>query len=163
MAKSEKEIEIIIEGKEWEEALDKAFKKANKNAKIDGFRPGKAPKDVFIKKYGKESLYMDAADTAADIAYQKLLKDYADDVKELVARPDIALTNIDDKKVTFKFTLTKRPEVKLGKYKGLGIKKDEVQAEEKEIEDAINHMRERYAEDVLKEGYTSNLNNKFKF
>ena len=51
-----KEIEIKIEGKEWEEALDKAFKKANKEAKIDGFRPGKAPKDVFIKKYGKGSV-----------------------------------------------------------------------------------------------------------
>ena len=156
MARSEKEIEIIIDGKEWEEALDKAFKKANKKAKIDGFRPGKAPKDVFIKHYGKESLYMDAADSAADLAYQKLLKDYADDVKELVARPDIALTNIDDDKVTFKFTLTLRPEVKLGKYKDLGIKKDEVKAEEAEIEDAINHMRERYAEDVLKDGAIAN-------
>ena len=152
MAKSEKEIEIIIEGKEWEEALDKAFKKANKNAKIDGFRPGKAPKDVFLKKYGKESLYMDAADTVADLAYQKLLTEYASDVKELVARPDIALTDINDEKVTFKFTLTMRPEVKLGKYKDLGVKKDEVKAEEAEIEDAIKHMRERYAEDVLKEG-----------
>ena len=48
-----KEIEIKIEGKEWEEALDKAFEKANKKVKIDGFRPGKAPKDVFIKKYGE--------------------------------------------------------------------------------------------------------------
>ena len=152
MAKSEKEISIEIKGKEWEEALDKAFKKANKTAKIDGFRPGKAPKEVFLKKYGKESLYMEAADSAADLAYQKLLKDYADDVKELVARPDIALENIDDEKVTFKFTLTLRPEVKLGKYKGLGVKKDEAKASEEEIEDAINHMRERYAEDVLKDG-----------
>ena len=156
MAKSEKEIEIIIDGKEWEEALDKAFKKANKTAKIDGFRPGKAPKEVFLKKYGKESLYMEAADIAADSAYQKLLKDYADDVKELVARPDIALTGIDDKKVTFKFTLTLRPEVKLGKYKGLDVKKDEISATAEEIEDAINHMRERYAEDVLKDGEIAN-------
>ena len=152
MAKSEKEIEITIEGKEWEGALDKAFKKANKNAKIDGFRPGKAPKEVFIKKYGKQSLYMDAADEAADMAYQKLLKDYADDVKELVARPEIALKDVNDDKITFLFTLTLRPLVKLGKYKGLGIKKDEIKAEAEEIEDAINHMRERYAEDVIKEG-----------
>ena len=152
MAKSEKEIEIIIEGKEWEGALDKAFKKANKNAKIDGFRPGKAPKEVFIKKYGKQSLYMDAADEAADMAYQKLLKDYADDVKELVARPEIALKDVNDDKITFLFTLTLRPLVKLGKYKGLGIKKDAIKAEAEEIEDAINHMRERYAEDVIKEG-----------
>ena len=156
MAKCEKEVEIIIEGKEWEEALDKAFKKANSKAKIDGFRPGKAPKEVFIKKYGKESLYMDAADTAADMAYQKLLEEYKDDVKDIIARPDIALTNVDDKKITFKFTLTKRPEVKLGKYKDLGIKKDEVEATAEEIEDAINHMRERYAEDVLKDGAIAN-------
>ena len=156
MAKSEKEIEIEIVGKEWEEALDKAFKKANKNAKIDGFRPGKAPKDVFIKKYGKQSLYMDAADSAADMAYQKLLKEYADDVKELVARPDIALKDVNDEKIVFLFTLTTRPEVKLGKYKGLGIKKDEVKAETEEIEDAIYHMRERYAEDVIKEGKIEN-------
>ena len=133
MAKNEKEIEIIIEGKEWEEALDKAFNKANKNVKIDGFRPGKAPKDVFIKKYGKASLYMDAADIAADAAYKKLLKDYAEDVQELVARPDIALKDVNDEKIVFLFTLTMRPEVKLGKYKGLGVKKDEVQAEEEEI------------------------------
>ena len=152
MAKSEKEIEIEVVGKEWEEVLDKAFKKANKKAKIDGFRPGKAPKEVFIKKYGKQSLYMDAADAAADIAYQKLLKEHADDVKELVARPDIALKDVNDEKIVFLFTLTTRPEVKLGKYKGLGIKKDEVKAEAEEIEDAINHMRERYAEDVIKEG-----------
>ena len=175
MAKSEKEIEIEIVGKEWEEALDKAFKKANKNAKIDGFRPGKAPKDVFIKKYGKqslymdaadsaadmayqkllkehaESLYMDAADSAADMAYQKLLKEHADDVKELVARPDIALKDVNDEKIVFLFTLTTRPEVKLGKYKGLGIKKYEVKDETEEIEDAIYHMRERYAEDVIKD------------
>ena len=156
MAKSEKEIEIEIVGKEWEEALDKAFKKANKNAKIDGFRPGKAPKDVFIKKYGKQSLYMDAADSAADMAYQKLLKEHADDVKELVARPDIALKDVNDEKIVFLFTLTTRPEVKLGKYKGLGIKKDEVKAETEEIEDAIYHMRERYAEDVIKEGKIEN-------
>ena len=99
---------------------------------------------------------MEAADIAADSAYQKLLKDYADDVKELVARPDIALTGIDDKKVTFKFTLTLRPEVKLGKYKGLDVKKDEISATAEEIEDAINHMRERYAEDVLKDGEIAN-------
>ena len=156
MAKSEKEIEIVIDGKEWKEALDKAFKKANKTAKIDGFRPGKAPKEVFIKKYGKASLYMDAADETADLAYQKMLKDHKDDVAELVARPEIALKDVDDDKITFIFTLTLRPTVKLGKYTGLGIKKDEVKASEKEIADAIDHMRERYAEDVIKEGKIEN-------
>ena len=49
--KNVQEITVKIEGQEWKDALDKAFEKANKKAKIDGFRPGKAPKDVFLKKY----------------------------------------------------------------------------------------------------------------
>lgn len=48
-----KEINVKIEGKEWTEALDKAFKKANAKAKIDGFRPGHAPKEVFLKNMVK--------------------------------------------------------------------------------------------------------------
>mgnify|MGYP003511033249 CR=1 FL=1 len=46
--KNVQEITVKIEGQEWKDALDKAFEKANKKAKIDGFRPGKAPKDVFV-------------------------------------------------------------------------------------------------------------------
>ena len=50
--KNVQEITVKIEGQEWKDALDKAFEKANKKAKIDGFRPGKAPKDVFLKIHG---------------------------------------------------------------------------------------------------------------
>ena len=70
--KNVKEIAIKIEEKEWQDALDKAFEKANKKVKIDGFRQGKAPKEVFIKKYGEESLFMDAADLVLQPAYQKM-------------------------------------------------------------------------------------------
>ena len=113
MAKNVKEIEVKVEGKEWEGALDKAFVKANKKAKIDGFRPGKAPKDVFLKKYGKESLFMDAADIAIDGAYTKMLDENKEDALKLVARPDIELLSVDEKGISFKFILTLRPEVKL--------------------------------------------------
>ena len=118
----EKEVNIKIEGKEWEEALDKAFEKANKKAKIDGFRPGHAPKEVFLKKYGKESLYMDAADLVLDKAYTQMLEENKD--LEIVARPEMGVKSIDEKGIEFVFTLTTRPEVKLGKYTNLGIKKD---------------------------------------
>ena len=119
-----KEFTIEINGKEWEEALDKAFQKAVKNVKIDGFRKGKAPKDIFLKKYGKESLYLEAADIVLPDAYSKMLEDHKDE--ELVAQPDITLKTIDDKKVVFNFVLTTRPEVKLVKYKGLKVKKEKV-------------------------------------
>ena len=152
MSKNEKEIIMELEGKEWEKCLDKAFKKNNKKAKIDGFRPGKAPKDVFIKKYGIGSLFMDAADEAIYVAYDKVISENKDILDKLVARPDINIESIDEKKISLKFVLTMRPEVKLGKYTDLGIKKAKATATKKEIEESIDNMRNRYAEDVIKEG-----------
>ena len=73
MKKNIHEITIKIEGEEWAKALDKAFKKKNKEVKIDGFRKGNAPKDIFIKKFGIESLYMDAVDSAVSIAYGQII------------------------------------------------------------------------------------------
>lgn len=152
--KNIKEITIKIDGKEWEEALDKAFVEANKKAKIDGFRPGKAPKDIFLKKYGKESLYFDAADKVIGTAYDKMLKDNKD--LELVAQPEVNLKSIDEKGVEFVFTLTTKPEVKLGKYKNLNVKKEKVSVTKKEIKETIDQMRNRYAENVSKEGKVEN-------
>ena len=148
--KNVKEINIKIEGQEWEEALDKAFIKANAKAKIDGFRPGKAPKDVFLKKYGKEALFMDAADIVLDGAYHKVFEENKD--LEIVAQPEIGLKSIDENGVEFIFTLTLKPEVKLGKYKGLGVKKETVKVTKEEVEHEIEHLRSHYAENVVKEG-----------
>ena len=63
MKKNVHEFEIKLD-KEWKDALDKAFKKKVKDVKVDGFRKGSCPKDVYIKKFGIESLYMDAVDFA---------------------------------------------------------------------------------------------------
>ena len=150
----EKEVIIKVEGNEWQEALDKAFKKANKTAKIDGFRPGHAPKEVFLKKYGKESLYMEAADLVLDSAYKRMLDENKD--IELVARPDMRVNSVDEDKIEFTFILTTRPEVKLGKYKGLGVKKEKVKVTKEEIEHEIEHMRSHYAESVIKEDAIEN-------
>lgn len=152
--KNIKEITIKVEGKEWEEALEKAYKKASKNAKIDGFRPGHAPKEVFLKKYGKESLYMDAADFCLEDAYTKVFE--AEKDIHLVAQPEIALNSIGEEGVEFKFTLTTRPEVKLGKYKKLDVKKENVEVTKEEIDTTIEQVRNRYAENVVKEGKIEN-------
>ena len=145
-----KEATIKIEGKEWENAMDKAFQKANKKAKIDGFRPGKAPKDIFLKKYGKESLMMDAADLVINDAYLKMLEENKD--LEIVAQPELNLKSLDENGVEFIFKLTLKPEVKLGKYKGLKVKKGSTKATEEEIDETIMNMRNRYAENQVKEG-----------
>lgn len=152
--KNVKEITIKIEGKEWQDTLDKAFEKANKKVKIDGFRQGKAPKEVFIKKYGEESLFMDAADLVLQPAYQKMLDENKD--VEIVAQPEVALKSISKDGVEFIFTITTKPEVKLGKYKKLGVKKEKVEVTKEEIESALNETLNRYAENVVKEGKVEN-------
>lgn len=151
---NEKEIIIKVDGKKWQDALDKAYTKANKTAKIDGFRPGKAPKDIFLKKYGKESLYNDAMNMCVDEAYDKMLEENKD--LEIVAQPILSLNSVDENGVEFKFVLTLKPTVKLGQYKGLGVKKDTVKVTKKEISENIESMRKRYAENVEKDGKLEN-------
>lgn len=143
------EITVKIDGKEWEEAQNKAFVERNKKAKIDGFRPGKAPKEVFLKQYGKESLYFDAANNLLQSAYIKAIND-----NNLipVVEPKVDIKNIDETGVEFNFTIITKPEVKIKKYKDLHVVKEEVSASEEEIEHEIGHLLEQYTELVNKEG-----------
>ncbi|MBE6161416.1 MAG: trigger factor [Firmicutes bacterium] len=147
MKKNVHEIEIVIEGKEWENILDKVFKKKVKDVKIDGFRKGCVPKDVYIKKLGIETLFMDAVDDAVDPAYRKVIED-----NKLVPiiEPKLDVKEIDKDKVKFVFTITEKPEIKLGDYTKLGIKKDAVKVTKKEIDEEIDNLRTRFAEIVVK-------------
>ena len=152
--KGEKKVTIKVEGKKWTEALDKSLDKALKTVNIPGFRKGHVPKDVYFKKYGKESLYMEAANISLNDAYLELLTKNKD--LEIVAEPAIDIKNVDDKGIEFEFTLTLKPEVKLGKYTGLNVKKDSCKVTKAEIEKTINEMRNRYAENVTKKGNVAN-------
>ena len=150
MAKNIKEITVKISGEAWNKALDEAFKKANDKVKVDGFRQGKAPKDVFIKKYTQDRLNMDAVDIALQDEYVKMLDENKD--LPIIAQPDGRLDKLTDEGFEFTFILTLKPEVKLGKYKKLGIKKETPKVEKKEIEQTIDEMRNRFKELVEKDG-----------
>ena len=142
------EITIKIEGKQWTDILDNAFLKKKKDIKVDGFRKGNVPKNVFIKKVGIESLYMDAVDVAMPIAYKKAL----DENKVIpVIEPKIDVVNINENEVEFKFIITTKPEIKLGEYKNLGIKKKTVKVTKSEIDEEIKSLQTKYAEIVEKE------------
>jgi len=152
MEKNKHEFTIKIEGEEWEKAQDAAFKKRNKNASIDGFRPGHAPKEVFIKHYGKESLYFDAADSLMQSAYEKVLE------KEKVVpvvMPKADIKSMDESGVEFIFTVITKPEVKIKKYKGLKVEMEDVKATDEEIDNEINKLLDRYTELVTKDGEIS--------
>ncbi len=154
MAKKEndnrKVLEIKFEGAKWEKAQDDAFKKNVANVTIDGFRKGKCPKDVFLKKYGKESLYIDAAESLVGDAYDEAIKDNKDIVP--VVQPRVDIKAIDEKGVTFTFTFITSPAVKIKKYKGLKVKKEEVKVTKEEIKHELEHLLEQYTELVVKDG-----------
>lgn len=142
------EIEMEIKGKEWTDILDATFKKKIKDVKVDGFRKGKCPKDIYIKKFGIESLFMDAVDVAVGKAYNETLKS-----NELVpvCEPGMDVKEIDKDHIKFSFTIITRPEVKLGKYKDLGVKKDKVKVTEEEIDQEVARVCSMFADIVVKE------------
>jgi len=152
--KSLKEVVIKIEGKDWEDALDKAFKKVSKDKTIAGFRKGKAPKNIYLKHYGIESLFYEASNICIDKAYNKMIEENKD--LQIVSQPILDIKSVDEKYIEYVFTLTLKPEVKLGKYKGLSTKKDKVKVTKEEVEHEIKHMRENYKEIVIKDGKIEN-------
>lgn len=139
-----KSYSLKLEGKEWKDCLKEAYNKKKKDVRIDGFRKGQVPYDVYVKKAGIESLFMDAMDMAVDTLYAKLLSD--PETITPAATPSIDIKNITSEEVEVEFTLVSSPEVKIGKYKNLGIKKDKVEVKEEEIDHELGHIREHYAE-----------------
>lgn len=133
-----------LEEKEWNDCLNKSFKKKSKDIKVDGFRKGQIPKDIYIKKFGIESLYMDAVDYALPIMFDKLLKEK--DTITPVASPTIDIKNINENILEVEFTLVSTPEIKLGKYKNLGIKQEKVEVTKEEVEHELGHLREQFVE-----------------
>ena len=147
---------LKLEGKEWKSCLLGAFDKKKKDIKLDGFRKGQVPYDIYVKKAGVETLYMDAIDIAVDVLYAKLLGDK--DTITPAATPSIDIKNIDNNHIEIEFTLVSSPEVKLGKYKGLGIKKDEVEVTDEEIEHELGHLKEQFVE-VKEKGEKEKIKN----
>ena len=153
MAKNIHEIEVEIKGKKWEDAIDAAFNTAKLKVNIPGFRKGKVTKEVFIKKYGVESLYYDAINDLLQTEYPKVLKD---NKLEPIINPNIDVLEVCDHCCKIKFTITTRPEVKIKKYKDLKVKKDAVKVTNEEIDEEVKNLQARMADIVIKEGKIEN-------
>lgn len=145
------EVVVKIEGKEWTDALDKAFAKKQKTAKVDGFRPGKVPRNIYEKHFGKESLFLDAADLVLQAAYLKAMEE-----SKLipVVQPSVDLKDLSENGVEFTFKIVTKPEVKVNKYKGLNIQPEKVEVTDEEVNHELGHLLEKYTELVSKENGT---------
>ena len=152
-AKNIHEITIEISGDEWKTKLDETFKKVIKKVKIDGFRPGKAPRSVYEKKYGIQSLVVEAVEDNMDEAYKKALEKFTE---MPIIQPTVALDKADEEGVIYKFTFTTKPEVKINKYTGLNVKEEKVKVTDKDVEEEIEKMRKEYADLQVKDGKIEN-------
>ena len=152
MAKKENknihEITHKIEGEEWKNAVDKAFVEKQKTVKVDGFRKGKVPRNVYEKHFGIESLFLDAANVVLPSAYEEAVE--KSDLVPVV-QPSVDIKSISKDGVEFIFKVITKPEVNVKKYKGLDIKPEEVEVTEEEINHELGHLLERYTELVTKE------------
>ena len=113
---------------------------------MDGFRKGKVPKDIYFKKVGKESLYMDALDILLPDAYDKVMANY-----KPIIDPSVEINSVGEDGVEFKFTITTMPSVEIKKYKGFNLKKPVVEVTDEEVEHEMGHLVERFTELVIKE------------
>ncbi|KFZ41196.1 MULTISPECIES: trigger factor [Thermoactinomyces] len=106
-----------------QDALDQAFKKVVKQVNVPGFRKGKVPRAIFEKRFGVEVLYQDALDILLPKAYEEAVEETG---IVPVDRPEIDIEQLEKgKSLIFKATVTVKPEVELGEYKGLEVEVDE--------------------------------------
>ena len=139
--------EVPVE--EFDQALDQAFKKVSKDVEVPGFRKGKIPRKLFESRFGVESLYQDAVDSVLPDAYAKAIDETG---IEPVAQPDVDIETIDQgKPLVFTATVTVKPEVVLGEYKGLEVEEQSVEVTDEDVDHEIEHQREHHAELVVKE------------
>lgn len=144
-----KQINYKVSGEEWQEAKDKAFAKIAKKAKVDGFREGKVPRNVFEKKYGTGDIISTAMEDMVDKKYRDVI---ITEKLMPVVEPKLEIVTANDDGFEVNMTFILDPEVKLGKYKELKVKKDKVKVTEEEIEHEIGHILDRFAELVTKDG-----------
>ncbi len=144
-----KQINYKVNREQWEKAKDEAFTKISKKAKIDGFRKGKVPRNIYEKKFGTGDIISTAMEKLVDEKYKDVI---VTEKLVPVVEPKLEIVKADDAGFEVNMTFILDPEVKLGQYKGLKVKKDKVKVSKEEIEHQIGHILDRYAELVSKDG-----------
>lgn len=153
LEKNQAVLTIEVDAEKVNQGLDAAFKKVVTKVNVPGFRKGKMPRQMFEKRFGVESLYQDAIDILLPEAYANAIVETG---IEPVDRPEIDVEQIEKgKSMIFKATVTVKPEVKLGEYKGLEVEAFDTNVTDEEVENELKSLQEKQAELVVKEEGTA--------
>ncbi|WP_280769819.1 trigger factor [Salipaludibacillus daqingensis] len=140
---------VEVNSERVDDALDQAFKKVVKKVNIPGFRKGRVPRPIFEQRFGVESLYQDALDILLPEAYTEAIEEVS---IEPVDKPDIDIDDMEKgKPLVFRATVTVKPEVKLGDYKGLEVEVKPVEVTDEDVDQEIKQLQEKNADLVAVE------------
>ena len=138
--KNELKLTFTVEAKRFEDAIVDIYKANAKYFNIPGFRKGKAPFKIVEKYYGAKMFYEDAFNKLVPSVYEDEIKE---NKVEVVGKPEINVVQMEKgKDLIFTAVVATKPEVKLGKYKGIELKKIEYKVEAKDVDHEIEHMAE---------------------
>ena len=147
--KNELKLTFTVPASRFEEAIQEVFKKSAKYFNIPGFRKGKAPFKIVERYYGDSIFYEDAFNELAPVVYDEEVKE---NKVEVASRPQIDIVQMEKgKDLIFTAIVATKPEVKLGKYKEILLKKIEYKVTDEDIEHEINHRAEHNARIVTVE------------
>lgn len=128
-------------------AMDKAFKNLSKDVKIPGFRKGKVPRNIFEKYYGKDQILQNASSDVMNDLYPVIITETK--IEPIDYPTNVEIVSIEeDKPFVFSLSIPVKPEIKLGKYKGIKIQKVDDSVSDEDIQKEIDTIRDKYAEFV---------------
>lgn len=149
LEKNMAKLTIEVPAEELDKAIESAYRKNKNKISIPGFRKGKAPRKMIEQMYGKEVFYEDAANALIPESYEKALEECTEDI---VSSPKIDVVQIEaGKSFIFTAEVALKPEVTLGKYKGVKVDKADLDVTDEEVDAEISKERERNARTITVE------------
>jgi len=151
LGKSQFELVVEMSYDELKPYYDQGAKKVSQEVKIDGFRPGNVPIEVLRQKIGDMTILEEAANIAIHKSIDNIFKDNIE--REIVGQPKVEITKLaPENPLEFKIVVAVLPEIKLGEYRDLKIKKKKVEIADAEIEKILNDLREMRVKEILSDG-----------
>ncbi len=154
LEKNMAKLTVTVDAAELEKAITKAYNKQKNSISVPGFRKGKVPQHMVEKMYGAEIFYEDAANIIMQETYPQA---YDESKLDIVSQPQVDITQLEKgKDFIYTATVAVKPEVKLGKYKGVSVTKIDSKVTATEVNESIKAELERDARMVTKKGKAAN-------
>ncbi|MFN8508732.1 MAG: trigger factor [Dehalococcoidia bacterium] len=141
LPESRVQLDIEVDDERLEKSLESAYKRLSQKARIPGFRPGKAPRHMIERAYGREGLIREALDRLVPDVYNEMIEQ--EDVPA-IAQPELEILELEP--VRFKATVAVRPTVDLGDYRSIRVERQPVEVTDEQVEETVMTLRRRFAE-----------------